>query len=359
MTHKKRGRPPLKAEDASLRQYTTRLDHPAAPGDSQASQSSRRGLHKTSGSREIRPVTDLQTPGGQGLGMRTGPPHRWSTSVFPHSVDPSLAMPGNHGHRRLSSSGSLSSLATAPPGFAPMAGGGGLSPVFGSRMPPVMGRPPSSYTNPSIQPQNTSSPPYQQFYGGSPYMNRQPMGESPVSRELQEPSTYLESPVKLPPIFPPMPSAGTTSPPGHRLSDPYPGNWSPRTREELLSQQHRPPPPAMPATHATSGLMEPVSPHTQIHRNLSHQHPHQNPPAASDFSYPHAHHQPQPSLPRPPETVIPAAHQHSIHLPSSTYTTAHARDEPPSSGAEAEGGDGDGSRPAKRRKMALDDMVND
>lgn len=249
-------------------------------------------------------------------------------------------MPANPGHRRFSSSSSIQSLPAAPPppGFVSMTGG--LSPVFGGgRMPPMMGRPPSSYTNQPFQSHNTSSPPYQQFYGGSPYVSRPPMGESPGSRDPQE-QTYLESPIRLPPIFPPIPSAGTSSPPGHRLSDPYPASTSsPRSREEYFPQERRPTIPAPP------GLMEPVSPHTEITHH--HQH-HHTLPTAPDFSYPHL----QP-LPRPPETITPA-HQHSVHLPST-----HARDEPTpqSSGAEAEGGD-DG-RPTKRRKMALDDMVND
>lgn len=347
VTHKKRGRPPLKAEDTSLRPYGTRMDQSSISGDPQSSQSSRRTLHRTTGSREIRPVTDLQIPGAHpgALGLRTGAPHRWSTSVFPpQAVDPSLTMPGNLGHRRFSSSGSIQSLPAAPPPpFVPMAGG--LSPVFGSnRMPPVMGRPPSSYASQPLQPQSTSSPPYQQFYGESPYMNRAPMGESPISRDPQE-SSYLESPVRLPPIFPPMPTTTTetTSPTGHRLSDPYPyttgATWSPRTREEQILPRERRPPVVTPA-HTQPGLMEPVSPQTQIYQ------PHHHHPPASEFSYTHTHTQ---RLPRPPESITPA-HRHSTHLPST-----HARDEAPFD-AEAEGGDG---RPTKRRKMALDDMVND
>lgn len=328
VTHKKRGRPPLKAEEASLRPYSTRFDQ-SASGD-QASQT-RRTLHRTTGSREIRPVTDLQMPAHPGsMGL---PPQRWSTSMFtPQAVDPALTMPGNPGHRRFSSAGSIQPLGAAappPPGYVPMAGP--ISPVFGgSRMPPVMGRPPSSYANQPFQPQTTSSPTYQPVYGGSPYMSRQPMGESPLSRDPQE--SYLESPVRLPPIYPPMPSAGASPPAqsqGHRLSDPFPSNWSPRTREEL--------PPPMVQHHPS--IMDPVSPHTQTH----HYHP-----APTDFNFPH-----QQALPRPPESVTPA-HRHSVHLPSSS-THAQARDEP-QSGAEGESGDG---RPTKRRKMALDDMVND
>lgn len=334
VTHKKRGRPPLKAEEASLRPYSTRFDQSSASGDL-ASQSSRCSLHRTSGSREIRPMTDLQMtgahPGSMGL-----PPQRWSTSMFtPQAVDPALTMPGNPGHRRFSSAGSIQPLgAAAPPapGFVPM--GGPLSPVFGgSRMPPVMGRPPSSYANQPFQPQTTSSPTYQPLYGGSPYMSRQPMGESPLSRDPQE--SYLESPVRLPPIYPPMPSAGASPPgQGHRLSDPFPTSWSPRTREELppVAPQHQP------------SLMEPVSPHTQT----SHYH-HGPTTGATDFSFPQ-----QQTIPRPPESITPA-HRHSVHLPSST-THTHARDKGVQSGAEGESGDG---RPTKRRKMALDDMVND
>ncbi|KAI9930570.1 hypothetical protein AWENTII_007469 [Aspergillus wentii] len=333
VTHKKRGRPPLKAEEPSLRPYATQLGNPAAPGEPhQASQPRRTHMHRATSSREIRPMTDLQVSGGPagaiGLRASAGHPQRWSTSVFPHTVDPSLSMQGHLGHRRFSSSGSHYATAQAP-GFIPMTGG--FSPVMGAgRMPPGMGRPLSSYAN-QVMPPTTSPPQYHQAFGGpiSPYMessrpiNRPPMGDPPMPRDPHE--AYIESPVRLPPIFPAMTNVGPTpQSQGHRLSDPYPAPWSYRAQDEF-TQERRPPPP--------QGLMEPLSPHTQF------QH------ATSESVYP----EPVSGHPGP---IPPVAERHHVHL-----SPTHLRDEQP--GGEGEAGEGSDGRPTKRRKMALDDMVND
>jgi len=118
--------------------------------------------------------------------------------------------------------------------------------------------------------------------------------------------------VRLPPIFT---STITTGPTGHRLSDPYPPAWSLRTQElpRPLSQGEvgvLPTPTQFPMAAPAAGYTEP--------------------PAS----------QPEPGLPR---------HEHAVPLPPTRH-----QDEPV--GTEAESGE---KRPAKRRKMALDDMVND
>ncbi|PYH94905.1 hypothetical protein BO71DRAFT_483390 [Aspergillus ellipticus CBS 707.79] len=328
--HKKRGRPPLKAEEASLRTYAAHMDNRATSGEQHGSQS-RRTLHRATSSREIRPMTDLQIPGGQpgAMAMRAsaGHPQRWAASMYPQAIDPAITMQRSMGHRRFSSSGSVQSLAAAsPPGFVPMPGG--YNPTLAAgRMPMGVGRPLSSYAPQGLNPA-TTPPQYQQsFVPISPYpesarmQNRMPMGESPMSRDPRE--GYLESPVRLPPIYPPAMPTPASVPQGHRSSDPYSAPWSPRTREELLQQEHRAPMP-------THGLVEPISPSSQMRH------------AVPDYGYGEA-------IQRHLGPVSSTAERHSLRL-----SPVHGHDEP--STADADLGD---SRPAKRRKMALDDMVND
>ncbi|PWY94682.1 C6 transcription factor [Aspergillus sclerotioniger CBS 115572] len=330
VTHKKRGRPPLKAEEASLRTYAAHIDNRATAGEQHGPQS-RRSLHRATSSREIRPMTDLQMPGGQAgaMAMRAsaGHPQRWAASVYPQAIDPTITMQRGLGHRRFSSSGSAQSLAAAsPPSFVPMPVG--YNPALGAgRMPMGVGRPMSSYTHQGMNPA-TTPPQYQQpFVPISPYPesarmpNRMSMGESPMSRDPRE--GYLESPVRLPPIYPPTMGTPASASQGHRLSDPYPAAWSPRTREEFLQQEHR-------QQMASHGLIDPLSPNSQMRH------------AVSDFGYGEP-------IPRQFGPTGSAAERHSLHM-----SLVQSQDEPPANEADAEG-----NRPAKRRKMALDDMVND
>ncbi|KAE8144414.1 hypothetical protein BDV25DRAFT_171576 [Aspergillus avenaceus] len=327
--HKKRGRPPLKAEDTSIRTYGSQTDNPATSGDQHAAHP-RRAMHRATSSRELRPMTDLQMPGGPpgafGLRVSAGQPPRWPGAMYPQAMDPSLSMQRNLGHRRFSSSSSVQSLTSVSPGsFVPM---GGYSPVMGTTHVPMgVGRPLSSYGNPVGHP--ASSPPqYHQPYGVpySPYppntrvVNRMPVSEQPLPQNPRE--NYMETSVRLPPIYPPTMGNPTHGSHGQRLSDPYPSAWSsPRTREELAQQEPRHLP--------THGTMEPISPNSQMRQ------------AAPELSYG--------ALLRQPITVGPSIQDQPPHEPST-----RARDE--HSTAEI---DNDESRPAKRRKMALDDMVND
>ncbi|PWY89827.1 hypothetical protein BO70DRAFT_129626 [Aspergillus heteromorphus CBS 117.55] len=333
VTHKKRGRPPLKAEEASLRTYAAHMDNRVTSGEPHGSQS-RRSLHRATSSREIRPMTDLQIPGGQpgAMAMRAsaGHPQRWTASMYPQAIDPAITMQRNMGHRRFSSSGSVQSLtAASPPSYVPMPMPGGYNPALAaSRMPMGVGRPLSSYAPQGMNP-STTPPQYQQSYVPiSPYpestrmQTRMPMGESPMSRDPRE--GYLESPVRLPPIYPPTMGTPASAPQGHRLSDPYSAPWSPRTREELLQQEHRPPMPA-------HGMIEPISPNSQMRQGMS------------DYGYGEPIHRQLGHM------GSAATDRHSLQL-----SPVHTHDEP--SGADADPGD---SRPTKRRKMALDDMVND
>ncbi|KAL4918375.1 hypothetical protein BDW62DRAFT_68132 [Aspergillus aurantiobrunneus] len=317
VTHKKRGRPPLKADEGSIRNYATQMDPRGVPGD-QGPQA-RRPMHRATSSRELRPMTDLQLhgaqPGMMGGRLPPGQPQRWPTVVYPHSVDPSLAPQRTMGHRRFSSSGSAQSFSgvsptgyvTMPPGYNPALAAG--------RMPTGVARPISSYPNPGLHP--TASPPqYHQPYGVpiSPYpenigiVNRMPMGEAPVPREPRE--GFAESPVRLPPIYP----SPVANPQPHRPAETYPATWSsPQQTHEPRQQQ--------------MGFLEPISPSNQMRQ------------PAPDVGGPMSH-----------LGVISPTEGHSKQLPPTrTYDEqrGHETDE------------GDSSRPAKRRKMALDDMVND
>ncbi|KAE8379623.1 hypothetical protein BDV26DRAFT_280222 [Aspergillus bertholletiae] len=331
VTHKKRGRPPLKAEDASLRTYASQADNSGALGEQHATQP-RRPMHRATSSRELRPMTDLQVPGGPpghyGIRVSPGQPTRWPGAMYSQAIDPSLSMQRNIGHRRFSSSSSVQSIATVSPGsFAQIHEV--YSPVMGaSHMAMGAGRPLSSYGNQATHPSSSPSQYYQPY--GVPYspyapnarvINRMPMGEQPVPRAPRE--NLVESSVRLPPIYPPTMGNPQPGPQAHRLSDPYPANWSPRSREELMQQEPRQMPPQ------GHGTMEPISPSSQMRQ------------AASEFSF--GSQIPRHVAPVPPMQEQPPQ-EHSVR----------ARDDQPAAEAET-----DYSRPAKRRKMALDDMVND
>ncbi|KAL4946801.1 hypothetical protein BDV06DRAFT_208444 [Aspergillus oleicola] len=313
VTHKKRGRPPLKADEGSLRSYATQLDPRGAPGD-QGPQI-RRPMHRATSSRELRPMPDLQQLHGAQRGMiggrlPPGQPQPWSTVVYQPSIDPSLTTPRTMGHRRFSSSGSAQSMtALSPPGYVAVPPG--YSPAIAAgRMPPGVGRPISSYPNPGMHP--TPSPPqYSQPYGVpmSPYTEssrvagRIPMSEGSVQRDPRE--AYIESPVRLPPIYP----SPVTNPEPPRPTKLYPATWSPSQHQMQHPRPHQ-------------GIMEPISPSNQV---------------------------------RPPPVevgqlglLLSSPEESSRQLPS-----ARTYDE-----REHEADEGDSLRPAKRRKMALDDIVN-
>lgn len=309
VTHKKRGRPPLKAEEASLRPFTAQLENPTSSvAPPRSPQTGRASLHRATSSRELRPTTDLQFPGG-GMAIPTGQPQRW-TAVHPRAMGPS--MPGTFSPRRFSVSGSPQQMA---PGLVPMTAGfkPGLNP--GRAPPPLQGSPTLPLVTSNSQYYQTFGPPITP-YPGSPRTADRPMGPS-IPRGSQE-ATSSGSPVRLPPIFSPT---YTTGPLGHRLSDPYPTPWSLRSQDPGQRQQ-RPP---------SQGVAELVSPRTQFH-----------PPVPQS----HVGYTEPPSQP----ASMPSAERHPVQLPPTCPRDEHPNGE----------GEGDGEqRPKKRRKMALDDMVND
>ncbi|KAJ0418492.1 hypothetical protein BJY00DRAFT_177573 [Aspergillus carlsbadensis] len=328
VTHKKRGRPPLKAEEGSVRTYATQMDTRGGLGDQGVH--ARRSMHRATPSRELRPMTDLHMHSSQagpmGVRLAPGQPQRWPI-VYPHGIDPALTTQRTMGHRRFSSSGSAQSLtAVSPTAYAPMPAG--YNPALAAgRMPTVVGRPIPTYPGQGLH--HVPSPPqYHQPYGVpvSPYpegpraaVSRMPMSESAAApRDPRESMSMAESPVRLPPIYP-----SPVSNPQPRPSDPY-STWSP-------SQQHQPPPQMQDPRQQQqqqqqAGYMEPISPSTQMRQT------------APEMSYLSQLGGSSPSEGQPQQ--LPTTRTHDERRGSDTD-------------------DGDSSRPAKRRKMALDDMVND
>lgn len=287
-------------------------------------------MHRTTSSRELRPMTDLQGLGDAISGVRI--PHRWSTSVFPltRPMDPSPTVPGGMIRRPFSSSGPPShSVPTHPHVPAPYMPMAGFNPVLNintmsgrERRLPTYGVP--ALPTPKSPPQHQSPPIGIPFlpYAETPGHSIRSANDPRVSLSPRDPYT-IESPVRLPPIHqatagPPPPSHHV-----HRLSDPYPINWTLPGREDALHD-----PRAFP-----------------LHRS-----------AGPVFNY---------SLPPHRSTSITSAtmdpvprHLGPVELPSPVQMTSGnspsmARAEPP--GTETEVHD---NRPIKRRKMALDDMVN-
>ncbi|KAL1999437.1 hypothetical protein VTN02DRAFT_4518 [Thermoascus thermophilus] len=349
VTHKKRGRPPLKAEEAPLRPYTSPFEDATRESPQISPSSSRGHFHRRTSSREIRPVTDLQfsragdpgRAGSGGLGPAVVQPPRWPPSMFspPQTLVTSPSMPGGLGPRPFSSSGVLQhALATQAPspyiqssaGGLPTApvSGGGHHPVEISRQgPPYLGRSLPPTVSPQLYPQ-----PYQT--APSSYIDRPrtppAVTEPPVSRELQPP--YFESGLRLPPILPPTKPVAESVPipSAHRRSDPFPTPWSFRERQGPLVEPRQPAAPREPrdpAPHQPVASSYQRFPPELVHLDVS---PRQ---------------QPGPSAPAAP-----------MHSSSPELTPVRAQAGQPRRPA----AEGDGSpRPAKRRRMALDDMVND
>ncbi|KAJ5102372.1 hypothetical protein NUU61_004594 [Penicillium alfredii] len=329
VTHKKRGRPPLKAEDSSLRSYTTHLDHPAVPAEAQPPVLTRPStMHRATSSRELRPMTDLQRLGDAGQAAAGMPmQHRLSASVFPltRPMDASPSIPGPVGRRSFSSSGPpYSAPAGPPPAFVPMPVA--FNPVLkAGSMPSSMERRFSAYAAPSLPPP-TSPPqhhpvnvPFLPYTEPPGSIIRPPLSDPRLPAGPPEP--YRESPVRLPPIHQATASPG---PPhlAHRLSDPYPATWSFPTREE------GPPDPRRPAA---------------LHRPVG-------PIFSPSFSHQRSSSAVGPVDPKPrhlgPIDLFPP-------LAPANLSPREARAEQPTSEAEPQE-----PRPVKRRKMALDDMVN-
>ncbi|KAJ5811320.1 hypothetical protein N7474_007621 [Penicillium riverlandense] len=327
VTHKKRGRPPLKAEDSSLQTFTTQPEAPSVPGvEAQPAAHSRRNpMHRATSSREIRPVTDLRTLGEAGSpviggGVPRDQPQRWSASVFPltRPMGPAPSIPGAAARRPFSSGSAVPpALSQPPPAFASMAGG--FHPILTGSMPAGMERRFHPYIGPALPPP-TSPSQHQPSLGVPllPYSDiRPPMGDPRLAHTTRE--GHIDSPVRLPPIH--QATARPSTPHhAHRLSDPYPTTWALSGRQESLQE---------------------LRPADSLHRPV--------------FSHPFSHQ--RSSSTAGPIDPTPR-HTGPIELPSAAAPgqspSTGTRIEPSSTEAESQE-----PRPVKRRRMALDDMVND
>ncbi|GLI78991.1 hypothetical protein PoHVEF18_007313 [Penicillium ochrochloron] len=337
VTHKKRGRPPLKAEDSSLRSYSNTHIDTAVHAEVQPSTSQRTVMHRATSSRELRPMTDLQGMGEPGpanvaaMRVQRGQPHRWSASVFPltRPMEQSHSMPGAVGRRPFSSSGPPAYTAPPPPppAFVPITGG--FNPVLKpGTMPPGMERRYPPYGGPALPP--PTSPPqlhspgvhYLPYTEAPPGTLHQPLSDPRMPHGPREP--YLESPVRLPPIHQATSSPRLPHQPhhAHRLSDPYPTSWSSSGREDISREPRSP-----------AQLQRPIS------SAFSHSSSHQR---SSSLTGPL---DPVPRHLGPVELPSPVSLSHA--LPATTRTTNQTTE-----------GEQEEPRPIKRRKMALDDMVN-
>ncbi|KAJ6164686.1 hypothetical protein N7470_003358 [Penicillium chermesinum] len=297
-------------------------------------------------------MTDLQgvgepgpPPPPPGAATMRGPrsqPHRWSASVFPltRPMEASPGMLNAAGRRPFSSSGPASypqpHPSVPPSAFAPVTSG--FNPVIKTPTgPPGMDMRFQQYPGPALPPPTT--PPQPNPAAGIPYI---PYAESPGSAhhpgaESRLPAgpreSYLETSVRLPPIHqatanpgPPM-SAVPPGPPGHayhthRLSDPYPASWV-LAGSEGSSQDPR-------TSAQPKRPMDSILDHPSHHRRLS--------SSATGSLNPIPRHLGPLELPTP---VTPAP-----SLPAGAQTTQPVTEAEPD------------PRPVKRRKMALDDMVN-
>lgn len=294
-------------------------------------------LHRASSSRELRPMTDLQTvgepsPTAATMRMPRNQPHRWSASVFPltRPMEPSPPMPGSAGRRPFSSSGPASYAAVPPPhpppAFVPMTSG--FNPVLNQPVVPTgTDRRYPAYPGPALPPptsppqHQSSGPPYLPYTDSPASSIHQPMSDPRIPPGPREP--YLESPVRLPPIH--QATASPVSHHAHRLSDPYPATWmnSSSSREDNRE-------PRSPVT-----LQRPVG------SLFSHTTPRQHQRSASSTG-------PLDPIPR---------HLGPIDLPS-PVALGHSPTVPPQSAPSSTEAETSESRPIKRRRMALDDMVN-
>lgn len=337
VTHKKRGRPPLKAEETPLRPYATSSEDPSASKDaSQFSPSNRSHFHRRTSSREIRPITDLQLPqtrdpgnrmAGGGLGAASIPAQRWTPSIYPspRTIIASPSLPQGLGQRPISAGSSQHSIAAQSP-FIQSAGP--ATPVLSGRRSP--GRAggqalPSSFSHPLLP---ASSPrQYPQSYPPiSPYLERSRtpprplMNETPSLTDFRGP--YAEPGLRLPPIFP-----SSDRHPGPLPSDPrshsYPAPWSARQWPEQRQERH--------VQSRSLEVIEPVARHPQSFRSIA---------GAS-------HHVPR-------QSAVPTA---AVQPYPSQMTQRTDPEELRRGSGSTDSGDRD--RPTKRRRMTLDDIVND
>lgn len=325
----------MKAEDSTFTPFTSHADHSAVSAEVQPSVSAPRStMHRTTSSRELRPMTDLKVTSESAAippmpVSHTGQPYRWSASVFPltRPMDLSPTMSSTMGRRPFSASGPPT---YAPPPYPPPAFislTSGFSPIFKTGgIPPAPERRYHPCAAPSLlpplSPQQHHPPagfsfsPYSEVPSSSLHYSPSHPRLPPSSRD-----PYLEPPLRLPPIHQATASPGPSHH-AHRLSDPYPATWT-SSREWHFREPRSPGP---------------------FHRPLSsiftHSTPHERSATQSGPLDPVPRHLGPVELPSP----LNMGQSSLTEDKATTNTSAETEPEDP--------------RPVKRRKMALDDMVN-
>lgn len=338
VTHKKRGRPPLRAEETTLRGAPP-LESSAASREQYHQATTGRGLgHSKTSSREIRPITDLQYSrppehGTAGLGSGTIPmvasSGRWQPFPSPQILS------AGHSQRPVSSSGpppAPSSINYAPSPFIPFHGTT-YSPSAGAPdMPAVLNysERPSAITPPTVSPQQ-----YQQHYPPSLQSHISPQtpsrGLDLAGSSLGFRDPYNEALVRLPPILPSPPTFAPHAPTySHRRGDSYP---TVATYQTLSSPQHE------------------LSPHVQESpRSML-----ESLPTRTELRSPF------PSIPGTQNVMPPGPDERSPHrrMPQSQSTIMSPTAEPVNQRRrKSEASNDENPQPAKRRRMAVDDIVN-
>jgi hypothetical protein len=181
------------------------------------------------------------------------------------------------------------------------------------------------YPSPALPPPTS---PQQHHPAGVPYLPYEAPG-SAIHQPLSDPrmphgphEPYLESPLRLPPIHQATASPGPAHHHSHRLSDPYPATWT-SAREEAVREPRSP-----------SFLHRPTN------SVFSHSTPHQRSSSHTGPLDPVPRHLGPVDLPSP----VTLGRSPPMEPRADTWTSTEAESQEP--------------RPIKRRKMALDDMVN-
>ncbi|EGE82184.2 fungal Zn binuclear cluster domain-containing protein [Blastomyces dermatitidis ATCC 18188] len=353
--HKRRGRPPLKVEEGPLQPYEPTFSHsgvscPEPQSSSPASQFY--GHRRTSSSREIRPITEVRLPRRSSeVGVEYGPPmpnpampnpHMWVPPDPSRGIHTSTAIPSPFSSQMALSSGSSQRSPTHnSPLFSPGAVSSStftpeyrdvsssIPPFYGERIPP--NQPPRQY-----QRRHRPPPPTGSAYFGGPGSAHGPLSSPPLSAPSSARNYPFSSPgqsqIQLPPLMP-----------------------SKRGSEfEFTQGIQRPPVP----TQAPSLLsLQPGRPNPGRDDHAQELEDHRSLPAHPPFqpvtfsSGPSGRGRLDPYRP---------LQQGTVPQGKSSFLTSHtqpALEDKNSAAKEKE--EASESRPIKRHKMALGDMVND
>ncbi|CRG86606.1 hypothetical protein PISL3812_03616 [Talaromyces islandicus] len=329
VTHKKRGRPPLKAEEAPVRTFAP-AEGSVISGEQFQISTARGHGHSRTSSREIRPITDLQyarprghSTAGSSVGAENIPSHppRWQPGGQGPLTSPAPAPPPLYAGVNYPSSPFTRSPVTAFANPAPSSELRSLL-MYNDR-PPVI-------TPPTVSPQQ-----YHQHYAAplqshiSPQTPNRPGDTTGPPLDLQEPSRDLG--IRLPPILP-SPTAFTHGSPAH--SHQRSGSYS-----------------------DISGYQGPKSPRQVSQVQAL---PQESPRSFFDPSSRVELRSPFPPMPRP-RTMMSGLDQKSPlsqaqHLQRGLGTETEPELE---RGRKIEADREDNPQPTKRRRMAVDDIVND